>query len=1286
MSLPLPEKKKKIPSFDEVMNSSTTEKERIPSYDEVMGDSKKKRGYVDLEKSSLVAGDGLSPSQSQLGGGNNQQSQPVSKEIDPFDAVKNSTDLRNKTVTNFSSAENGGDYLQPDTQAAAEADKVDAQLKDRGFGKDFIDAVKDLPQEALSDPNTSSAVLQNDYLNNKVAFNQKVNEAKNHWAIRKSVEENTDGTPEEKRQAGIIAANAYTGDIHPKNFQEFEQTIKNKQDIINHSLPTQEDKDKANDRLKSTYSTYITPSDPDLQEEYNSSPLKTQLDPVQYAGLKTMELFEPEKYKQTISFLSTPIQELYNHSLPNEAIKNFQSPVAVSTNYESTDPKGGKLSQKTIDEKIGMETRLRELADIGRENIYTSAEKQNSELKPQINALPDGDETKNKLIEQYNNNISTVNSVSEDANNDDSKYPLTKQLKFERQTADILGKAPSLVNNAAIKFAQQAGNPEKAIFNLFGDSPSLQRQRMGESQSMENFTYLPEQFKRENSPIIPVYPKDVQEKIKDINSNKDLSFTEKQNQTNQVLQDNQSRIKTITNPDLGKPKNFFSKATAYTMSSFFGSVGGMAFAMAGNPIKGKMGEMLSLGALSHNDYYTEAVDKGISDPNQYANLHAGVTMLAATLGTQFDNVKKAIRLNAASKDLLNGISESTWNDIVSKNAGKINKLKSSIATSLKDNGKTVALWGGGVPAAQSVANNLFYGEHKTAKEIGEEAFKGIKDMAIGQLPLALLQIGTGYKNASNLQKSTLWEIGDNKDIQLQRIKEQADNGTITKDEADKRSATVKEVSSLIDKVPLNDKKGKPLTDEAKTDYLYNSYMKSKANELSKNLPVKESVDADHIAAVADAKQSLIINPQTDIQLQSRADKLQSDIDKKDENGKPVLNDKEILSAKAELEAVNDAINDSKKNKVPNTEKEGSIADEGTDKVSGETEESSLAKQIRERKVEGVSAGTDNEVIDYAIDKAAEAPSKFKEQHPEIFDQIKDKIPTEKLQENLDFLIKNNPDSKDVDVLDKMISDRENATPNKENVGSGVGGDVVGDLSPLQKELQKANAPQKLIDAVPKDTKLREGFLTDTKRLVDSLLGLAGNFSTKENKVRIGKFYSSLFGGRDKVLIHEAAHAATMSVYGDILRNEGDYTKEQVAAARELNDIAWKYLENTSSWAKMTFPRLYGTTNPYEFIAEFIANPKFRDYVAENSPSKKTNVVNYIWDGILKMLGIKKSEINQELIDKIQAGIDATLEVSAAKNKAVEQSIKETTKANTSNVGVEEGSGGVGGDEIGRAHV
>ena len=156
--------------------------------------------------------------------------------------------------------------------------------------------------------------------------------------------------------------------------------------------------------------------------------------------------------------------------------------------------------------------------------------------------------------------------------------------------------------------------------------------------------------------------------------------------------------------------------------------------------------------------------------------------------------------------------------------------------------------------------------------------------------------------------------------------------------------------------------------------------------------------------------------------------------------------------------------------------------------------------------------------------------------------------------------------------------------------------MVGELSPLQKELQKANAPQKLIDAVPKYTKLRDGFLTYTKRLVESLLGLAGNFSIKENKVRIGKFYSSLFGGRDKVLIHEAAHAATMSVYGDILRNEGDYTKEQVTAARELNDIAWKYLENTQSWAKMTFPRLYGTTNPYEFIAEFIANPKFRDYV------------------------------------------------------------------------------------------
>ena len=53
------------------------------------------------------------------------------------------------------------------------------------------------------------------------------------------------------------------------------------------------------------------------------------------------------------------------------------------------------------------------------------------------------------------------------------------------------------------------------------------------------------------------------------------------------------------------------------------------------------------------------------------------------------------------------------------------------------------------------------------------------DMAIGQLPLAMAHVVTGYKNESNLRKSLLWEIGDNKDNQIARINEKIESGKLT---------------------------------------------------------------------------------------------------------------------------------------------------------------------------------------------------------------------------------------------------------------------------------------------------------------------------------------------------------------------------------------------------------------------------------------------------------------------------------------------------------------------------
>lgn len=223
---------------------------------------------------------------------------------------------------------------------------------------------------------------------------------------------------------------------------------------------------------------------------------------------------------------------------------------------------------------------------------------------------------------------------------------------------------------------------------------------------------------------------------------------------------------------------------------------------------------------------------------------------------------------------------------------------------------------------------------------------------------------------------------------------------------------------------------------------------------------------------------------------------------------------------------------------------------------------------------------------------------------------------------------------------------------------------------LTKRLREAGATDSLIDALGKDVKLREGFLTDTHRILESLLGLAGNYSIKDNTIRIGKFYSTLFG-RNKVLIHEAVHAATMIRYQDILRNPDKYTAEEVKAVNEINDIAWEYYQNTSSLSKMLFPALYGTTNPFEFLAEFVANKKFRDYIGRTSENKKQNTLSYLWQRILNVLGFKGS-MNNERLSEISKNIDTLLTkagIDNEKNKGLTPMQMSTLgKSATDNVG------------------
>ena len=192
--------------------------------------------------------------------------------------------------------------------------------------------------------------------------------------------------------------------------------------------------------------------------------------------------------------------------------------------------------------------------------------------------------------------------------------------------------------------------------------------------------------------------------------------------------------------------------------------------------------------------------------------------------SRYGFVKEAVSKSQSLKNVFEQISKSKWDEVVSKDKNIISKAATSIKNSATSNAKIVALWGGGVPAIHQAADNVLYNKNTPTDEIISNSVKNMDEFAIGQLPLFFTHAYTGYKRESNLRKSMLWEIGDNSDIKIQRIKEQEQLKELTPQEAKERIANVTEIANLIKEVPKQDAKGKELTDEQRVDYLYNLYV------------------------------------------------------------------------------------------------------------------------------------------------------------------------------------------------------------------------------------------------------------------------------------------------------------------------------------------------------------------------------------------------------------------------------------------------------------------------------
>jgi len=267
-------------------------------------------------------------------------------------------------------------------------------------------------------------------------------------------------------------------------------------------------------------------------------------------------------------------------------------------------------------------------------------------------------------------------------------------------------------------------------------------------------------------------------------------------------------------------------------------------------------------------------------------------------------------------------------------------------------------------------NSQTFQNRDLANELALTAYDTGLSMAIP----ALLN-GIGAANANSFSKGSLLVAAQNRQKLIEGLDEDLALNNIGQDEYNEKVRIVNTAAVANANLPLKADGGKLTTDE-KADYIFSIT----SEEAMKNKIEKSKDEAEK--RVLEGK----IKTQQDF----RTELL----------GTPTVA-QQIVSDELATDA---AVTEQQQNSTPET---------------------NIIPALKE-KITNVAVENDEELLSYAIDKVAEAPSKMMADLGEpLFNQVLAQVPTEKLQENLDFLLDKNPDSEDVVVLDKEISKREN---------------------------------------------------------------------------------------------------------------------------------------------------------------------------------------------------------------------------------------------------------------------
>jgi len=504
--------------------------------------------------------------------------------------------------------------------------------------------------------------------------------------------------------------------------------------------------------------------------------------------------------------------------------------------------------------------------------------------------------------------------LTEKQNELDTKYPDRIEDKVDDALQEIMGQKTSglfgmnYVGGTAFKAIKNTGKGiwEAVSTPFMSDASNTLRELsiMGDNLEDNRIYHKTDKNQALLTDKMVIEP-ELQTQIDAIKNNKVMTESQKEMKIYQLLRQNTDKFGRV--PIKGGKWNLNGASIAYGLSDLGTTLlpfvaletvtGGGATA---GLVRKFMTTFTAAAATSFHDEYASALLSGKSQSEAYKEAMGmtAISSLAMAGAATPSKIKAMVNPKTSAGKLILSMSDDAIQKVLDRGGNKaLNAIKGRLKATpemVKGGLKT----GAEFEVAMTAANELKHQIYDT--EIDREANFKHSLLAIGNFGIMGASLGQyGYKSPTQMQKGAGLMFGAKPKDYISVAEQMRKDGQLTETEFNHRVELINQFGDAYKSIP------KDLPENKKAEYLYQTVIKNEANKGKSDLPPKQAAEAEKTALVADHTRGLILDPQTDKQLNDRKGVLERKLEpKKDAEGKDIeLPEKEKLDLQAELEAV-----------------------------------------------------------------------------------------------------------------------------------------------------------------------------------------------------------------------------------------------------------------------------------------------------------------------------------------------------------------------------------------------